>query len=184
MTDTNHNGWALCLSHDPIPLTAAMKHAIALPQAICDDFAKRGQPATSRGQFPLQAPPLAQYINAQGYEFAWGHILERRVDNYIDWDFCLETVLAHYHKHNLWLADLQQAAFTALADSLPGLVGVEKEPAMSYPFGFKVYPGSVISAFTVRAHFAREAEARHWLSTLFLPLLLPGLLFQVQEAIG
>ena len=184
MTDTNHNSWALCLSHEPIPLTAAMKHAIAFAASHLRRFCQTRTNCAFSGAIPLQAPPLAQYINAQGYEFAWGHILERSCDNYIDWDFCLETVLAHYHQHNLWLADLQQAAFTALADSLPGLVGVEKEPAMSYPFGFKVYPGTVISAFTVRAHFAREAEARHWLSTLFLPLLLPGLLHQLQEAIG
>lgn len=183
MTNTN-NGQATSACQDPIPFEPSMKHAIALPQSICDDYALRGKPVAARGQFPLQSPPLAQYINAQGYGFAWGHILEKRCDNYIDWDFCLETLLGRYHRHDLLLHDLQQTAFAALEASLPGLVGYDREPAATYRYGFRLYPGTLVSAFTVRCHFSREAEARGWLSTVFLPLLLPGLLYQVQEGIG
>ncbi len=183
MTDANNNGSVETLNLDPTAFETTMKRPIALPQSICDDYAKRGKLVTERGPFSLQAPPLAPYINAQGYPFTWGHILERRCDNYIDWDFCLESLLERYHQHDLLLHHLQQAAFNALEASLPGLVGYEWEPAATYPYGFRLYPGTVISAFTLRCHFAREDEGRHWLSSVFLPLLLPGLLFQIQEAL-
>lgn len=184
MTDANNNnGWDQTPSPDSITLDPAMKQAIALPQSICTDYARQGRPATPRGLLPLNAPPLAQYINAQGYTFAWGHILERRCDNHIDWDFCLESLLERYHQHHLLLKDLQQATFLVLEATLPGMVAYEREPAAADRQGWRLYQGTVISAFTLRCHFSREAEARHWLSTIFLPLLFPGLLYQVQEAI-
>lgn len=183
MNDSDNNNGTPTLSPDSFLLEPTMKQAIALPQSIYTDFALQGQPPSARGPLPLNAPPLAQYINAQGYAFAWGHILERRCDNRIDWDFCLEALLDRYHQHNLLLNDLQQVAFQVLESSLPGLVGYEWEPAATYRHGWRLYQGTVISAFTVRCHFSRETEARHWLSTLFLPLLLPGLLYQVQEAV-
>jgi hypothetical protein len=185
MTDTNnYNGRTPTHSQGSIALDSNQKQAIALPQSICTDYALQGRPATPRGLMPLNAPPLAQYINAQGYCFAWGHILERRCDNHIDWDFCLEALLERYHQQHLLLVDLQQAAFKVLETTLPGLVGYEREPAAAYRQGWRLYQGDVISTFTLRCHFSREAEARDWLSTIFLPLLLPGLLYQVQEAIG
>lgn len=179
MNDSNNNGMTPTLSPDSIALGATMKQAIALPQSICSDYARQGRPAL----LLLNTPPLAQYINAQGYCFVWGHILERRCDNHIDWDFCLEALLERYHQHNLLLNDLQQATFKVLETTLPDRVGYEREPAADYRQGWRLYQGTVISAFTVRCHFSRETEARHWLSTLFLPVLFPGLLYQVQEAI-
>lgn len=185
MTDANtNNGMPLTPSQGSIPLVPALKQAIALPQSICTDFALQGRPATPRGLLSLNAPPLAQYINAQGYCFAWGHILERRCDNHVDWDFCLETLLERYHQRHLLLADLQHAAFKALEASLPDRVGYDREAAATYRQGWRLFQGTVVSAFTLRCHFSREAEARDWLSTEFLPLLLPGLLYQVQEAIA
>jgi len=184
MTDANNNnGGIATASHDNMPLDPAMKQAIALPQSICTDFALQGRPATPRHVLPLNTPPLSHYINAEGYYFAWGHILERRCDNHIAWDFCLEALLERYHQQHLLLNDLQQATLKVLETSLSGRVGYEWEPAADYRQGWRFYKGTVISAFTVRCHFSRETEARHWLSTIFLPQLLPGLLYQVQQGI-
>lgn len=183
MTDANNNnGMPLPLPHASIPLDPTMKQAIALPQSICTEYALQGRSAFQRGPLSLNIPPLAQYINAQGYCFAWGNILERRCDNHIDWDFCLESLLERYHQRHLLLKDLQQTSFKVLEASLPDRVGYDWEAAATYWQGWRIFQGSAVSAFTVRCHFSREIEARHWLSTHFLPMLLPGLLYQVQEA--
>ena len=160
-----------------------MKQAIALPPSICTEYALQGRSAISSNPLSLNVPPLAHYINAQGYCFAWGHILERRSDNHIDWDFCLESLLERYHQQQLLLKDLQQASFTVLEASLPDRVGYDREAAAIYRQGWCLFQGSAVSAFTVRCHFSRETEARNWLSSPFLSRLLPGLLYQLQETI-
>lgn len=183
MNDFNNNGMTPNLCHDSIPLDPAMKQAIALPQSICTDFALQGRPPVTRHLLPLNMPPLCQYINAQGYGFAWGHILERRCDNHIVWDFCLEALLERYHQQRLLLNDLQLATFKVLESTLPDRIGYEWEPAAAYRQGWRLYQGSVISAFTLRCHFSRETEARHWLATEFLTRVLPEVLHQVQQTL-
>lgn len=61
-----------------------------------------------------QQPPLAQYSSAIGYEFPWGHILERRVNQYVVWDFCLSHLLLQYLQAGKRLEDCQKQVFKVL----------------------------------------------------------------------
>ena len=157
-----------------------MKQALSLPQSLCNDYALRGQVSTVNGHLPLNKPPLAQYSDAQGFSYAWGQLLERRMDNQVLWDFCLEALLDRCHHHGLLLSHLQVAVLSELEAVLPELIGYEWEASQAYRYGWRFYPGTVISAVTLRCHFSREQAARRWLSETFLPLWLPGILYKVQ----
>ncbi len=74
-------------------INPAMKQALSLPQSLCNDYALRSKVSTVNGHLPPNKPPLAQYSNAQGFSYAWGQLLERRMDNQVLWDFCLEALL-------------------------------------------------------------------------------------------
>lgn len=177
----DENGYSYPISQGRVNLNPEMKQALSLPQSICIDYALRGRSATPGHPLQLNAPPLAQYINAEGFCFTWGHILERRRDNQVLWDFCLGPLLERYHQKGLLLVDLQQTTLRELQATIPELVSHEWDATSVVRDGWRLYPGTVISAFSLRCHFTREHEARHWLSGMFLPLLLPGLLYKVQR---
>ena len=109
-----------------------MKQALSLPQSLCNDYALRGQVSTVNGHLPLNKPPLAQYSNAQGFSYAWGQLLERRMDNQVLWDFCLEALLDRCHHHGLLLSHLQVAVLSELEAVLPELIGYEWEASQAF----------------------------------------------------
>jgi hypothetical protein len=169
----------------------AMKADVRVPVSIVEEYRRRGSlplPAENR-------PPYAPYrkLNAvgtpapegrgraEGYEFSWGHILERYIDRFIVWEFCLDRLLQRYHAANLSLLDLQRVAFDALErhgapverDWLLALHVLDARPPLQ---GFGVFPGGAVSAFCVVAHFCRELEARHWVATALIRHILPRVL--------
>lgn len=188
--DTNNN--AIVIDVTAIQrFSQAMKTDVSIPVSIVEEYRRRGT-------LPLpeeNRPPYAPYRKldalgrpapeggggAEGYGFSWGHILERHIDRFIVWEFCLDHLLQRYHAANLSLLDLQRVAFDALErhgapierDWLLALHMLDAQPPLP---GFGVFPGGAVSAFCIAVHFCRELEARHWVATALIRHILPRVL--------
>lgn len=137
---------------------------------------------TLYGSYPMQTTEGSELSldNLEGYLFAWGLIVERRVDNQILWEFCLEALLSRCHTKGFRHRFLQIAVFDALKQLMPDWVAEDWAVNSTQLAGWKFYAGSSFSSLILRCHFSDEAAARTWLSDKFLPDVLPGLLYQVQ----
>jgi hypothetical protein len=127
-----------------------------------------------------QGPPLEQYRDATGYRFSWGHILERRVAQFVVWDFCLTHLLARYHRAELRLRDLQERLFEFLEEEVEYTA---REPALAAGLieGWAIYPGAAVGAFTEVIHFASEEAAREWTADILIEKVLPKAIAKARE---
>lgn len=123
---------------------------------------------------PPQRPPYAQYLQSQGYEFSWGHILERSVERLIVWDFVFDRLLQRYQRAGLGLRQLQAVVFEILEVRCDCTERDTILAAASHAeWDWQVFPGGAVSAFVVAAHFTRDAEARAWVAEVLIPQVLP-----------
>ena len=124
--------------------------------------------------------PVGPYDEAAGYEFSWGHILERRVNQFILWDICLTHLLTRFHRRGLRLRDLQKVVFEAIEVEIDCAA---REPVMAVGLvtGWMVYPGTAIGVFTVVVHFAAEDKARQWVIETLIEDVLPGAIATADE---
>jgi hypothetical protein len=153
--------------------------ALAIPDAILTEYTLR---SPIMHNVHLQPPPLAQYECAIGYEFPWGHILERRVNQYVVWDFCLSQLLMHYLRAGKRLEDCQKQVFTALERTfdcttrdLFALVGLSK--------AWQLCPSSSVGMFSQVAHFTAEQQARECVVSELMAAL-PDIIASAQRIVA
>ena len=168
--------FSVSLKHE----TSTAQQLLPLPASICNEYQLRNRHGVSVPRaFTFNLPPIAQYINAYGFVFDWGHIVERRLDNQVLWEFCLDRLLDGFHQKGQLLVHLQQSTLNLLETLFPELIAYDREDTdVHQPWLF--YPGGSVSVFAIRCHFTREQEARPWLFDVFIPSLLPEILHQVQ----
>lgn len=140
---------------------------LTIPDAILSEYTLR--PPIMHNAY-VQQPPLAQYQSAIGYEFPWGHILERRVNHYVVWDFCLSHLLLQFLQAGYRLEDCQKQVFKALerlfactTRDLYTLVGLTKD--------WQLCPSSSVGVFSQVSHFTAEQAAREWIVAELLAVL-------------
>ena len=110
----------------------------------------------------------------QGYLFSWGHIEERRIENWVIWDF-------HFHdfrRHDP-STDLQGKRFGELVQCL-GCVFRESIDVPCSAIGWSIAPGEGLGAFSVMTHFCHEEAARRWIAATLIPAILPYLIERVE----
>ncbi|MEQ1636799.1 MAG: hypothetical protein ABL903_08895 [Methylococcales bacterium] len=152
--------------------------SVQVPEAILSEYTLR--PPIMHNIHVPQAP-LAQYQSAIGYEFSWGHILERRVNQFVLWEYCLSPLLSRYLQAGLRLEDCQKQVFSALerqfvctSRDLMALLGVTE--------AWLLCPGSAVGAFIQVVHFTSEVQAKQWVvGELFG--FLPGVIANAQQAL-
>ncbi len=154
---------------------AGFSQPLAIPDAILSEYILR-TPVMHNIYTP--GPPLVQYQAAIGYEFPWGHILERRVNQYVVWDFCLSHLLLQYLQAGKRLEDCQKQVFNALerrfdctTRDVVMLVGLT---------AWQLCPSSSVGIFAQVAHFTAEQAAREWVVNELLKVL-PEIIVHVQR---
>ncbi len=151
---------------------------IGMPESIFEDHAIA--PGRCRMTNDKSSSPMKEYANAEGFEYSWGHILERRVDKYIVWDFCFSHLLTHYHRNGKRLHDLQRAFFSSLEKTVP-ITTYDIVPVLSMEEGWKIIPCSTVGAFTMVVHFTQEKAAREWAAYDLLCEAIPKIIKELQD---
>ncbi len=140
--------------------TKRERERLGVPECLLAEYSVNDWFEMNNG-IDKEITPLHQYNGAEGYEFRWGHILERRSEQYIVWDFCFLKLLHLYLKHEKGLGDIQKAAFYILERSVDcctrDIVSV-----LSMEEGWKIIPCSSVGAFSFVIHFTDEEKARQW----------------------
>ncbi|PKM35482.1 MAG: hypothetical protein CVV06_16045 [Gammaproteobacteria bacterium HGW-Gammaproteobacteria-10] len=116
--------------------------------------------------------PLNHTDRAEGYEFTWGHIQERRAERYLVLDFCFNQLLAHYLNTGRRLNDVQRAVFFEI-ERMVDCATRDIIPVLSMSEGWKIIPCSTIGVFTLAIHFTEEREAREWVVDTLLNNVIP-----------
>lgn len=124
--------------------------------------------------------PTKQYHESEGFEFTWGHILERRTDKYLVWDFCFVQLLTQYLRAGKRLSDLQRAFFYLLERKI-ACTTRDIVPVLSMEEGWKIIPCSAVGAFTLVIHFTQEADAREWVAHELLCGAIPEAINELQN---
>jgi hypothetical protein len=152
---------------------AREKIKLNMPDSILEEYALRtGEGVIKMGS---EMSPFAEYTNAEGYEFTWGTILERRVDAYIIWDYCFSQLLTHYLRHGKRLSDMQRAIFYELERTVDYTTR-DIYPVLGMTKGFRFIPSSSVGGFTQVIHFTSEKEAKGWTIDNLLYQTLPNLI--------
>lgn len=151
------------------------KKAIGIPECILEEYSLRsGLVMSDKGG------PTKQYNEAEGFEFNWGHILERRADKYIVWDFCFTQLLTQYLRSGKRLSDLQRAFFYFLERKITCTTR-DIVPMLSMEEGWKIIPCSAVGAFTLIIHFTQESDAREWVAHDLLCEAIPDIIKKLQN---
>jgi len=127
-----------------------------------------------------ECAPMTQYKNAEGFEFTWGHILERRTDRYIVWDFCFTHLLTQYLATGKRLSDLQRVVYYHLERTVECTTR-DIIPVLSMQEGWKIIPCSAVGAFSLVIHFSQEANACEWIINELFHDVLPVLMTALQK---
>jgi len=123
--------------------------------------------------------PIRQYKDAEGYEYSWGSILERRTNEYVIWDYCCTNLLTHYLKTGQRLADLQRDVFPEI-EKIISCTAKDIVDVLSIKSGWLFYPASPVGAFSQIIHFTDEKQAREWTVEHLLVHELPKILSRLQ----
>lgn len=166
-------------------LQGATDETLGIPEAIYNEYALRGLKPGDLLPLPTNGdkPPYAQYTGARGFVFNWGQVMVRHIDNKSLWDFILTGLLAAYHEQGFSLCALQQDCLHCLELALPALIDYEPLASSLDLTGFRISPGSAISAFTVTCHFSQTDKTLSWLDGKFIPQHLPLLFGYCDEAL-
>lgn len=125
-------------------------------------------------------PPFSQFQSAEGYEFIWGSVLERRADRYIIWDFYFNQLLTHYLRSGKRLTDLQRDFFSELERRIDCTTR-DILPILGMDAGWKIIPCSAVAAFTEVVHFSQEQKARQWTSANLIYSAIPEIIAILQK---
>jgi hypothetical protein len=140
------------------------KKPLTTPESILEE--------TSQGNTMKDYPPISQYEKTEGYEFSWGHILERRAEQYLVWDFCFNQLLSQYLNTGRRLNDLQRAIFFELERHVDCTTR-DITRVLRMDDGWKIIPCSTVGGFTLVVHFTEEDEAREWVVNHLLNRVIP-----------
>lgn len=158
-----------------------VKIRLGPPECILEEFCLTPPKPDSTSMTDHQEPePLKQYQNAEGYRFNWGHILERRTQQYIVWDYCFDQLLIQYLRVGRRLSDLQRAVFYELERRLDCTTR-DIVPVLSMEEGWKIIPCSSVGVFTQVVHFAQDKAAREWIVSTLLSETLPDVIAKLQN---
>ena len=157
--------------------TGRQKQRLSMPECILEEYSLNDR---DEMKCHNEYPPLKQYQTAEGYEFIWGHIVERRTEQYIVWDFCFNQLLSQYLKSGKRLSDLQRTVFHALERSV-GCTTRDIVPVLSMEEGWKIIPCSAVGVFTLVIHFSQETDAREWAVDQLLHEVLPNIITTLQQ---
>jgi len=156
------------------------KQKIGMPECILEEYLLTpGFHMTHEREIP----PGKQYIDSEGFEFSWGHILERRTDKYIVWDFCFTNLLSRYLRAGKRLSDLQRAVYYVLERKL-SCTTRDIVPVLSMEEGWKIIPCSAVGAFTLVIHFTQEPSAREFVAHDLMLEVIPKMLETLQEDVS
>lgn len=151
------------------------KTPIGIPECILEEYSLRHHLIMSD-----RSSPTEQYIDSEGFDFNWGHILERRTDSYIVWDFCFTQLLTQYLRSGKRLSDLQRAFFYQLERKI-ACTTRDIVPVLSMEKGWKIIPCSSVGAFTLVIHFTQEKDAREWVAHDLLSEVIPEIINTLQH---
>lgn len=143
------------------------KKRLTIPESILEEI--------SLGNAMKDYPPISKYENAEGYEFTWGHVLERRAEQYLIWDFCFNQLLSQYLNTGRRLYDLQRGVFCEL-ERMVDCTTRDIAQVLSMRDGWKIIPCSTVGVFTLIIHFTEESEAREWVVNNLLNNAIPELI--------
>lgn len=151
---------------------AREKVKLNTPDSILEEYALK----TGEGVIKMEGDmsPFTEYTNAEGYEFTWGTILERRVDAYIVWDYCFNQLLTHYLRHGRRLSDMQRAMFYELERTVDYTTR-DIYQVLGMTEGFRFIPSSSVGGFTQVIHFTSEKDAKGWTIENLLYQTLPAM---------
>lgn len=149
------------------------KRTIPLAAVPVDEPCSPGRPQESAETAPQQHPLDTPDCPAEGYVFPWGHIVERRIERVIAWEFCFDALLRRDHSHHRGLQELQRVLFDRLVQDLPEWVETDLLSLASLDTGWRIYPGMTLGGFTVVAHFYWEDDARRWVADTLMTARLP-----------
>jgi hypothetical protein len=127
---------------------------------------------------------IALRINAEGYGFSWGRIVERPPNDLMIWDFHLDRVREAYVSNGLGIVAMQEKALLELEGRTDYLLRenlVTAERLKAEFEGWKIVPGAIgrAEAFSVASHFGADHFCRAWLIAEFIPEILP----EVEQAL-
>jgi len=147
------------------------KTRLALPEVLLEEYSLNKTPQIN---MPDPQSPHREYTHAEGYEFAWGTILERRTDAYIVWDYGFSALLTHYLRHGKRLNDLQRAMFYELERSIDHTTR-DITQVLGMTSGWYFIPTSSVGGFSQVIHFTSEKEAKAWTVSNLLYQTLPNI---------
>ena len=156
------------------------KQRLGMPECILEEYSLNDQYEMNN---KCEYPPFKQFQTAEGYEFIWGCIMERRTEQYIVWDFCFNQLLSQYLKSGKRLNELQRAVFYALERSVECTTR-DIVPVLSMEEGWKIIPCSAVGAFTLVIHFSQETQARVWAVDNLLHEVLPSIITSLQQDVS
>jgi hypothetical protein len=120
------------------------------------------------------------YLDAAGYRYEWGHIIEvvspladDETHNFCSWNFCFDDLLKIFHDKGYYLEDLSRFCFYLLTSD--NRFGRFKEQIPNY---IMVGDGNQVSCFefiaieTAGYDFKEIELSREWLSRIFLGYIL------------
>lgn len=158
--------------------TRRLKKKIAIPESILEEHSLEN--STRLKNMDFEHPPLTQYQNAEGYEFNWGNILERRVNEFIVWDYHFDQLLTLYLRRGKRLSDMQYAVFKELEKRIDCATR-DIYPVLSMADGWKIIPCSAVGVFTQVIHFTEEEAARQWTQHNLLHTHIPVIIDRLQQ---
>ncbi|WP_404360434.1 hypothetical protein [Methylotuvimicrobium sp. KM1] len=151
---------------------------LTIPESIREEIRLGNAMKDYRPISPLEFAP---YENAEGYEFSWGHILERRAGQYLVWDFCFNQLLGQYLSTGRRLNDLQRTVFFEL-ERIVDCTTRDIVQVLSMRDGWKIMQCSTLGVFTLVIHFTEESEAREWVVDNLLNSVIPEIIGQLSAS--
>ncbi len=156
------------------------KTRINIPECILEEYhINNWFELNSEG---LEVTPLRQYKAVEGFEFNWGHILERRAEQYVVWDFCFSQLLKLYLKNDMGLGDLQRDTFYHLERKVEcctrDMISVLSKDK------WKIVPCSSVGVFSLVLNFTDEQDARQWAVENLINDTVPSIIRKLQNNVG
>jgi len=117
-----------------------------------------------------QSAPIVVYDDVISYEFPWGQIVERRVNQVVIWDYCLSHLLQRYLQAGKRLEDCQQQVFKALEATF-SCTSRDLLVFFGLTDAWQLSPYSAVGLFSQVVHFTSERAARDWVINELLVVL-------------
>jgi hypothetical protein len=115
------------------------------------------------------------------YEFPWGRIVERRVNQVVIWDYCLSHLLQRYLQAGKRLEDCQQQVFKALEATF-SCTSRDLLVFFGLTDAWQLSPYSAMGVFSQVIHFTAEHAARDWVIKELL-VVMPAIIASAERSL-